>query len=243
MKLTLHMSTTNYVGYIEETVGYTKDLYRQPHDLELISPGPSLRSPDRFYRGDSNGTPRDTKGKTIPEPYRLYPEHQVPLDCGWQKLIRECNPEHKDDVVENVLDQAWILANNSGLGTPGRKNCQTGEYMNEPDAKWPALHTPLVCGGALLSGTVNNEILYIRSLRISEPVPTAEFVLENIDLWFYLVELNPRGVVTYMTLSAKDGTRKPVRMPLISNRQLYAPVKWFDRIPAGTKIPSPLWMS
>jgi hypothetical protein len=235
-------SDKEYVSYPVQT-GYGTDLYRQPHDKELIYPGPSLKTPNRNYRGNSNGTPRDTKGKTIPEPYRLYPEHQVPLDCGWQKLIRDCNPEHKDDVVDNILDQAWILANNTGLGTPGRKNCRTGAYMNDPLAKWPALHTPLICGGTLLAGTVQNNLLQIKSLRISDPVPSAQYVLEHIELWFYLVELNSKGVVTFMTLSAKDGTRKPVRMPLISNQQLYAPVAWFHRIAAGSDIPSPLWMS
>jgi hypothetical protein len=247
MKLTLE-TTSNRV-YLSEPVevvkqiGWPTDLYRQPHDKELVIPGPTLRSPNRYYRGNSFGEGRDTNNKTIPEPYRLYPEHQVPLDCGWQRLIRNCNPEHKDDVVDNVLDQAWILANNTGLGAVGRKNCRNGAYMNDPEAKWPALHTIIICGGGLLSGKVVDNVLQINSLRISDPVPTAEYVLSRIDLWFYLVELNPRGVVTFMTLSAKDGTRKPVRMPIISNKQLYAPVNWFDRIPSGTEIPSPLWMS
>jgi hypothetical protein len=217
-------------------------LWRVPHDFELLSPGPSAKSPDREYRGNTNGTWRDTKGITIPEPFRLQPEHQTPLDCSCQKLIRDCNPEHKDDVVDKILDQAWILANNTGLGVKGRKNCRSGEYMNDSTAKWPAFHTPIICGGAALKGSVAEGYLYIESILTSETLLSASYVLERPWLWFWLVEISPTGKITYMRLAGKDGQRHPVRVPLISRLPLYAPVKWFQKLPLGFILPDPMWI-
>jgi hypothetical protein len=212
-------------------------LWRQPHDRELYLPGPSTRSPDRNYRGDALGSVRDTGGQTIPEPFRVYPDHQTPLDCGWQSLIRAINPEHKPDVTDKVLDHHWILANNTGIGEADRKNCRNGDNMSDPAAKWPALHTPIICGGATLSGTVDGELLRIESLLTGNPVPSAEYVLSRPWLWFWLTEINPAGVVTYMTLSAQDGTRKPVRMPLVSRLPLWLPLPWLHRV---TGVADPL---
>ena len=211
-------------------------LWRQPHDLEVQIPGPSLRSPDRNYRGNASGSVRGLSQRVIPEPFRLYPEHQTPLDCGWQSLIRACNPEHKADVTDKVLDHHWILANYTGIGEEDRKNCRNGFNMDNPDAKWPALHTPIICGGTLLKGVVVNGILEIESTLISEPVPSAEYILARPWLWFYLMQINDRGQVTYMTLSALDGTRKKVRMPLLSRFPLYAPAAWFHQLEPGQVV-------
>lgn len=207
--------------------------WRQPHDKELTSPGPAAATPSRNYRGNATGTVRGMTLPVIPEPFRLPPDHQVPLNCDFQKLIRDCNPEHRDDVVDNALDSHWILANNTGLGEAGRRNCRTGAYVNDPLAKWPALHTPIVCGGALLSGTVTTGFLEIESILTTNPAPPAEYVLSRPWLWFWLVETNPQGAITYMTLSARDGSRKPVRMPLITRLPVYAPLNWLDEMPAG----------
>jgi hypothetical protein len=205
-------------------------LWRQGHDRELNLPGPSAKSPDRNYRGDAGGYARDTKGKmAIPEPFRILPDHQTPLDCSCQKLIRELNPDCPDDVVDIVLDQAWILANNTGLGQPGRKNCRTGEYMNTTGAQWPAFHAPIICGGALLSGKALGGYLYIESIPAGGPIPAAAEVLRKPWLWFWLIEVNAQGVPTYMTY-----TGKPVRVPLITKKPVYVPLDWLDELPAGT---------
>ena len=206
--------------------------YRQPHDKEVLIPGPSLRSPDRDYRGNPNGSVRGFAGlRVIPEPFRLIPDHQTPLDCGWQKLLRDMNPEHKDDVVDKILDHHWILANNTGIGEPGRKNCRNGDYMNDPTAKWPALHAVVICGGALLRGREEGDTLHIESTIIGNGVPEVNYILERPWLWFYLIQINESGICTYMTLSAKDGTRKPVRMPLLSRLPISAKLKWLEKMP------------
>lgn len=219
---------------------------RHPHDGEIKVPGPTPRSPDRDYKGDGNWTPtaRDTKGKaSIPEPFRLLPSHQTPLDCSFQNLIRECNPEHKDDIVDNVLDQAWILANNTGIGADGRKNCRNGDYMDDPEARWPALHDVIVCGGAILKqiGVVDGYV-YLESIMISKPAPPAQYVLERPWLWFWLVATNDRNQITYMTVSAKDGVHRPVRMPFITSRAAYCRASWLHKLPAGFFPPSPMWI-
>jgi hypothetical protein len=223
-------------GSLLEDVQY----FRQPHDVEVLIPGPSAKSPDRNYQGNADGYGRDTGGKrAIPEPYRLLPDHQTPLNCEFQKLIRDCNPEHKPDVVDNILDQAWILANNTGIGAPGRKNCRTGAVGD----KWPALHAPIICGGALLRPlSIVDGYVYVESILTSNPVPCASLVLACPWLWFWLVEVNAHGQVTFMTLSALDGTRKPVRMPLLSRYTLYAKASWLHKLPMGFIPPSALWL-
>lgn len=209
--------------------------YRQPHDRELVSPGPEAVSPARNYRGNPNGTVRDTKGKTIPEPFRLIPDHQTPLDCSFQKLIRDCNPSLRDDCVDDILDQAWILANNTGLGAEGRKNCRSGEYMNDPTAKWPSFHAPIICGGALLRGIEKDGLLYLESILTSNPVPTVAEVMSR-GLYFYLTEINQDGVVTYMRLAGTDGQRYPVIVPFITRLPVCVPVAWFQKLPIGFDV-------
>ena len=204
--------------------------YRQPHDTELVSSGPTAVSPARNYRGNANGTARDTKGlNAIPQTFRLTPDHQTPLNCDFQQLIRDCNPLLKDDCVDDILDQAWILANNTGIGIIGRKNCRTGEYMNTTGAKWPAFHTPLWCGGALGRGTEKDGLFYLESILTSNPVPSVAEVIEKY-LYFYLTEINSSGVVTYMTLAGKDGRRHPITIPFITRLPIVIPLAWLHKL-------------
>jgi hypothetical protein len=228
-----------YMIYEGRKFVLAESLLRQPHDNELYLPGPSAKSPDRVYRGIVEGTVRDVQGKSaIPEPFRLLPDHQTPLDCSWQKLIRDCNPEHRDDVVDKVLDQAWILANNTGIGAPGRKNCRTGAV----GTKWPALHAPIICGGAVLKPIAYVDgYVYVESSLTSNPCPSASEILDKPWLWFWLVEINAEGQITYMTLSDKYGKRRPVRMPFISRYTLYARPEWLHKLEPGFVPPDPFW--
>jgi hypothetical protein len=212
-------------------------LWRQGHDKELTAPGPSAKSPDRNYRGNASGTARDTGLRSTTESFRLSPDHQTPLDCRWQKLIRDINPDSPAEVVDTVLDHTWAFANKTGLDVPGRRNCRTGAYMGDADATWPAFHAPIVCGGALLSGYEEGGNLHIYSLLTSLPVPTAEYVLSRPFLWFYAVAVNPEGQVTFMTMAGK-----PVRVPFITRLPVYAPLAWLHRLPPG-QTPGPLWMA
>src|SRR5512139_3988562 len=67
--------------------------YRQPHDVELTVPGVKASSPERNYRGNSNGTAREVNAASIPEVYQLIPEHVTPLSSAWVELVCAVNYE------------------------------------------------------------------------------------------------------------------------------------------------------
>lgn len=220
-------------------------LFRQPHDVEMRR-GTSAASLDRVYMGDGarSGPVRESvaeSGKTLPEVYRLTPDHQTALPPSWIRLWRDLNPMYSTETFITVLGNTYAWTNNTGW--PGRKNCLTGELMDDPLAKDPAFHAPLINGGALLKGQEVDGYLLIDSMSTGwAQVPTAEWVLERPWYWFYGTQVNPDGVVTFMTRTGTDGQRHPIRVPFVTRLPVSLPLAWLDRLPVGFIPSDPRWM-
>jgi len=216
---TLYLNETKYQRWDVAPVPVPQ-YFRHPHDREIKDFNAGLRT----YIGDWSGPVRNNAantGKTIPEVYRMFPDQQTRLYPDHLKLWRELNWEFKDDILSTLIVDNFAWTNNT--------------------ADIPAFHAPLLCGGAILRGGVDSGYLWIDSLLTSEPVPPAEIILNKPWLWYYGTEVNPDGVVTYITRMAKDGTRKPVRVPILSRLPLYLPLVWLHKLPLGFIPPSPLW--
>jgi hypothetical protein len=200
--------------------------YRQPHDLEMLNY--NLGDSGRKYMGDGYraGKVRSNavdNGKTIPAVFRLLPSHSTKLSADWLAFWRALNWEFKDDILDTLIADNFAWTNNT--------------------ADIPAFDQPRVCGGAILTGSPADGYLMIDSLLTSQPVPSATDVLACPWLWYYGTEVNPKGVPTYITRTARDGMKKPVRVPILSRLPLYAPVAWMHKLPLGWVPPNALWMA
>lgn len=218
-------------------------LYRKPHDIE-IRDYDMEETKGWVYMGDGyrNGPVRDTvlhnpsnpQKRGMPEVYRIYPDHQTPINCDWLWLWRNLNPKLSDKTFCTLLGNGLAWTNNTGF--PGRRNCILQEDMSEKD---PAFHTPIINGGATLKGIERNGYFFLDSMLISDKVPTAEEVLNKPWLWYYGTTVLANGQVNYITRQGMDGNYYPVRVPILSTRQLYMQLNWLDKLPIGeNKIPA-----
>jgi hypothetical protein len=78
----------------------------------------------------------------------------------------------------------------------------------------------------------------------SDPTPPVTEVLSKPWLWYWGVEVNGKGQVTFITRARADGSgnRIPVRVPLITRLPVYLQLIWLDKLPPGYIPPSALWM-
>jgi hypothetical protein len=204
--------------------------------------GDSKASQSRVYRGDGHhdGHVRDVvtnSNQTLPEVYRLLPDHVTPLSSGWVRLWKDLNPaldvEHFGTLLGNTV--AWT----NGTGWPGRKNVLLGENLDQAD---PAFDHPRLCGGALLKGAEWNGTLFIQSMLVSDPVPAADYVLDRPWLWYWGTQIAPSGNVTYIQRTGMDGRLHPVRIPLVTKLPVYLPIAWLDKLPLGFVPVDGRWM-
>lgn len=222
------------IDVVEQAFQY----YRQPHDKEMRA-GDTSPTTNRTYMGDGyyTGTVRDLKGaNALPEVYRLLPDQTVPLSCDWVYFWKDLNPDLTiESFVDTLMDSAWAFMNNTGV--PPRKNCWTGAGEGQP-----SFPSPLICGGAILKGTKSDGMLRIESMLVDNPAPAAQDVLNNKPwLWYYGVMTNGIGNISYMLAKAKDGTKIPVRVPLLHKYPVYLPLGWLNELPLNFLPPNPMW--
>jgi hypothetical protein len=210
--------------------------YRKPHDLEVLS----YNEPENWdYGGDGYragpvrnavvNDPRNPNQKPMPEVYRVFPGHQTSLSCAAVKLIRDINhPMIPVKQISSMLNSNYAFSNNTGF--PDRYNCLTGENAGEKD---PALHEPVITGGALFRALkVENGLVYFESILTTRALPAAKDVIER-GLWFWVTAVTKDGQVNIAAKLGADGIYYPVRMPLFSRMPLYAPARWLHKLPAG----------
>jgi len=234
MKLTLTYSDQSTVTLATKPAA---QYYRIPNDTERIN----INEPynDFRYRGDNGGEVRDVVTRTgarLPEVYLLQGDLHTIADCAVQWLWRHINPDLTDNSWSAMMDDSWAFMNNTG--TPGKRNCITGESATAP---FPKFDKPRVCGGALLQGVEDDVILWIETILVSN-LPTAEEVLATRHLWYWGTSIDAKGKIDYIRKMGNDGFMHPVRIPLITTNPVWLYLDELHKLPAGFIPPSPLWM-
>lgn len=212
--------------------------FRIPHDVERRN----VNFDDFRYRGDGTyGKPRvvlvngEPSPKPYPEVYRLFVNgdtYHTILDCYWQRILREMNPNLSIDKVSTLLGNKLALTN--GTGFPGKRNCLTGADADKP---FPRLDQPRIFGGASLAGEPQNGRVFLESLLEHETVYTAEQILSMPWLWFYWTSVNPQGEVNYITRLGTDGQYHRIKFPFVTAEQVYLPATHLHKV---TGIADPL---
>jgi hypothetical protein len=232
MNLELSLNGSVYAG---EFIKVENQYFRIPHDPERDKNG-------NYEGGWNKDMVRDNaKIKPIPEVFRLYPDQTTSLDCKWIKFWRGGNPLLDREHFELLLDNRWMLCN--GTGWPGRYNCLTGELSTNPNNPYqpPSFHAALINGGATVGGTVIQDNLYLNTLIISDPVPGKDWWEKNPDKWYYATTISGSGNITYTTFTGMDGNRQPLRIPILTNKRVYIPLRELHKLSLNFFPPNPLW--
>ena len=213
--------------YREELTATGVFRVRMPHDHERvnISAGDDRYIPNTglAVKGKIRQSVIDL-GKPLPEVYRFYPFHSVPLTKPLQLLWKGINPEFSGEKWRRFLGSSLAFTNNStgfGGGT-----CHA-DYVNNRDLTCtpPLFDQSRFCGGAEFRAKQRGDLAIIESIRVDlGKLPTAEELLASPHLWFYGASIAPSGNIYYMRKMALDGTLTKIRIPLFTTREIYLPM-------------------
>jgi hypothetical protein len=160
---------------------------------------------------------RDT-GKSMPEVYRVLPSHNFKLGDDWLRLLCDINPELGDKAL-SILVAKLAFCN----------------------AQYAVVDQPRVMGGWKVTGTPVGEKLWLKTLRVDQPVPKAADVLADRTAWGWCVGVRPDGNINMWWRKAKNGMDYNVRMFVVSAMPVYMMLDELYPLPAGF-IPGPQWM-
>jgi hypothetical protein len=166
----------------------------------------------------------------IPQPFRAQPGQTIPVKNypGLFDLLCALNPSYTRDRARQLLD-------------PGLCWC---------NAQWGVMTDSIITGGAVLEvEQIENSRVYFRSILISNPVPSAEYVLSH-HLSTIATSVKRDGTPRILTrpngYRNADGSakRSPVRMFIVRSQPepLWFPAEDVQLLPPGFEPPDVLWM-
>jgi hypothetical protein len=163
-------------------------------------------------------------GDAMPEVYRVYPLHHVILNCSFQRLWRDLNPELSDKKWSTLLGNGLAWTNNTGF--PGHYNCVTGDEKPKviTDAAFPRFDQFRLCSLAKVTGTITNGFLWLDTMLTTKPAMRAEDVLKIEHYWYYGRSVNVRGETNYIMRPGIDGRFHKVRIPVLASVPVYIPL-------------------
>lgn len=232
-----------HIDFNRTTIPSTDDYWYVPHDVKRVN----WNAKDYTYRTDGSlGVPRrvyivdpvtgqsELSSLPYPEVYRVQPDHHTIVDCYWQRIWKDLNPDLDDKKWSTLMGSGLAWMNNTG--SPPNRNCLTGENATEP---FPRFDIPRTMGGAIHRGRQFGNTVYLESLNVSTRDLTANDVLSRWWLWHWAVSVNSKGEVNYITRIGKDGARYPVRVPFITTVQVSLPADQLLKLGPGQR-PGPL---
>lgn len=197
----------------------SKKYWLVPHDKMRYNYDDEKSGGWRFNPKINGPTRHSASIAAQPEVYRLDPEDGFILPEPFKDLICNINPEFDRDKALSVLNPALAFCN--------------GEYGRFDQTR--------VMGGWIVSGKIDNDKLWINTVRINDPVPTAQQVLNDKSLWNWCVSVRPDGFINYFHRRASDGTMKRIRMIIFSQNPIYIPLNELYPLPDGF-FPETHWM-
>lgn len=174
---------------------------------------------DRRYNPTGKGKVRAVPaGKAIPEVYNIFGAQDTKIPDPFIDLIAEINPDFDHGIADWLTGDELAFTNNTNR----------------------ILDPPRLMGRWLVTGKEADGLLWIETIRVDRPRPTAECVLTSPWLWGWFVSVNGFGRVTYFNKIGKDGQPHRLRFPLMSKEPLSVPPNEFLKLPPGF-VPYPEW--
>jgi hypothetical protein len=224
----------NEQKYAKELPAPVLQLYRVPHDIERYN----VDVDDFRYAGARVGVVRKKireSSKSRPEIFRVNPDHTTRLGEGHQWLWKNINPELSNMKIRTLYGNYLAWTNQSGF--PGRR-----DYVNrmDMDKGLPNFDAPRVNGGQILEGVEDGEKVWLKSLLITDPIPSTNSFLES-GMWAWGISISPRGNIYYINRLGIDGTYKKVRIPFITAQRVWLPKNELHKLSQG-ELPNPTWI-
>jgi hypothetical protein len=202
-----------------------RQLYWIPHDRYRFDYDDEDREHSKgwAYNPAGTGPARHVareKQVSMPEVYRFNPGHSTRIIEPFLDLLCDLNPMLS-------REKTMVL-----LGT-GVAWCNTN---------WGVFDQPRLCGGAVVEGINDgNGKIWIKTMSVQRPAPTAQFVLDNF-LSYIATEVKPDGRINLIQKIGIDGARHPARMIMLTSQAIYAPADEVLKLPPGFIPPSPHWV-
>jgi len=193
-------------------------LWRIPHDCERDAAG-------NFVLGKRDGKPaREFPTDPIPEPFWAFPDQTVPVKNYpvLLDLLHDLNPTYTRERMLQLLGTGLCWCNNT----------------------WGVFSKAIITGGAVLEAErVEGGRVYFKSILISDPVPSAQEVLDN-HLSTIAVSVHVDGRVGIMTRPNGYGGRSPIRMYIVRKtiEPLWMWERQLHRLPDGVDPSDPTWL-
>lgn len=176
----------------------------------------------------------------MPEVYRIKPDHHVIFNEEMQWLWYRIN-----FLLSGITKAQWrklggnaLYLFNSDEGWPGHADHVNNLELDRPDPRAPIM---LICGGAIVSGRVLGDRLYLDGMDVRNPLPSAE---EAIRRGWYYTNVTVQDDLTIGRFPQGDG--KDTFTPLFFGNPswddtdaAYLLLKDLDFIAPGDAIPSP----
>jgi hypothetical protein len=195
------------------------------------APPPPVRPP--LWRVLHDREMGDLWRSYVPEVYRLSPWHAIPLNRAWQEFTYSLNQPGLTPEKWRVLYDFRRAFTNNGAGYDWNSN-------NPPKQDWINMRDttatdtvrfdgPRICGGAVVTGRVDGDWLWLDYLDTTKPPPA------DVKPWHKFCALNvrPDGISKFPQRAGMD-----VWIPLIAKQPIRYPlaklVKW-----EGEEMPNP----
>jgi len=171
----------------------------------------------------------------VPEVYRLDPEHATAITKEWQLLIRDLNPTMTLRKLRVLLNHERAFTNkDAGYDFPGGTVKQDWFNLWDLGSVYvPRFDQPRICGGALITGTVDGAWFWIDRLDANQQAPRAA----DVPLWKKFVALNVANGSQITRFPQGDGA--DVWIPLVSRKPIRIPLADLVKLDMSKPLPSP----
>lgn len=196
---------------------------------------------------------------SMPEVYRLQPSHATRLQPEHVDLVVEINQKFSRDKAETFLGPGFAFCN-AGWGVFDQPRlCGGAVITGAPGysltralgdtARLAAsivsrtVRTFMAVRRSLVSTITQNNVLTVKNLLLTDPVPDGRTVLVKPYEYacFVGTGAQPDGDVNLIQKRGADGGMYPIRMIMISRYPIKIPLDELLRLPNGF-IPDPQWM-
>lgn len=157
----------------------------------------------------------------VPEVFRIEPWHGIPLNRAWQEFTFALNQPGMTGPKWRVLYDYRRAFTNNGAGYDWQNNVppkQDWINMRDTNAEDTVrFDGPRICGGAVVTGKVDGEWLWLDYLDTDNPPPK----VEDVKPWHKFCALNvrPDGISKFPQRAGLDVwipliARQPIKFPL-----------------------------
>jgi lysozyme len=202
-------------------------------DPQPTSPGPGLPLP-QLWRVKHDVEMGELWRTNLPEVFRLEPLHSIPLNREWQLFTKALNPTMEPKKWRALFAYSRAFTNNgAGYDRPG--DSPKADFVNGRDIKsirMPAFDQPRICGGALVTGRVEGNRLWLSYIDASKSPPD----IADVRLWqkFCALNVTANGISKF-----PQGGGADVWIPLIARIPVSISLSKLEKLDMSKPLPDP----